>query len=99
MLKGLYTATSAMITQQRRTEMLTNNIANANTPGYKEDQGSIRAFPEMLLSRIESDSFKAGRVHFNRRKSVQSIPEFICRNSSLYFHRDLKSQMSLQILH
>ncbi|MGW8264600.1 flagellar basal body protein, partial [Bacillus sp. LR--39] len=29
MLKGLYTATSAMITQQRRTEMLTNNIANA----------------------------------------------------------------------
>lgn len=35
LLKGLYTATSAMITQQRRTEMLSNNIANANTSGYK----------------------------------------------------------------
>ncbi|UPV78763.1 flagellar hook-basal body complex protein FlhO [Bacillus rugosus] len=56
MLKGLYTATSAMIAQQRRTEMLSNNIANANTSGYKADQGSMRAFPEMLLSRIESKS-------------------------------------------
>lgn len=56
LLKGLYTATSAMIAQQRRTEMLSNNIANANTSGYKADQGSMRAFPEMLLSRIESKS-------------------------------------------
>ncbi|ANB85320.1 flagellar hook-basal body protein [Bacillus velezensis] len=64
MLKGLYTATSAMITQQRRTEMLSNNIANANTSGYKEDQGSIRAFPEMLLSRIEGDKkTKIGSVN------------------------------------
>lgn len=44
LLKGLYTATSAMIAQQRRTEMLSNNIANANTSGYKADQGSMRAF-------------------------------------------------------
>lgn len=56
LLKGLYTATSAMISQQRRTEMLSNNIANANTSGYKEDQGSMRAFPDMLLSRIEAKS-------------------------------------------
>ena len=52
MFKGFYTAASGMIAQQRRTEMLTNNMANANTPGYKADQSSVRSFPEMLLSRL-----------------------------------------------
>lgn len=54
MLKGFYSAASGMIAQQRRTEMLTNNIANANTPGFKADQSSLRAFPEMLLQRMEA---------------------------------------------
>lgn len=54
MLRGFYSAAAGMIAQQRRTEMLTNNIANANTPGYKADQGSLRAFPEMLMKRMES---------------------------------------------
>ncbi|WP_018923093.1 flagellar hook-basal body protein [Salsuginibacillus kocurii] len=49
MLRGFYGAASGMITQQRQTEMLNNNLANAETPGYKGEQGSIRAFPEMLI--------------------------------------------------
>ncbi|MEH7387119.1 flagellar hook-basal body protein [Bacillus sp. JJ1521] len=53
MLRGFYSAAAGMLAQQRRTEMLSNNIANANTPGYKVDQGSLRAFPEMLMQRLE----------------------------------------------
>ena len=53
-LRGFYTAATGMIAQQRRTEMLTNNMSNANTPGYKADQSSLRSFPEMLLSRLEN---------------------------------------------
>lgn len=53
MLRGFYTAASGMLSQQRRVEMLTNNIANANTPGYKADQAALRAFPEMLLARLD----------------------------------------------
>ncbi|MCQ6279920.1 flagellar hook-basal body protein [Bacillus sp. EB600] len=49
MFKGFYTAASGMLAQQRRTDMLTNNMANANTPGFKEDQSTLRAFPDMLL--------------------------------------------------
>ncbi|MFT4416393.1 flagellar hook-basal body protein [Fredinandcohnia humi] len=56
MLRGFYSAAAGMISQQRRTEMLTNNIANANTPGYKADQGSLRAFPEMLMQRLGTAS-------------------------------------------
>ncbi|ANB61485.1 flagellar hook-basal body protein [Anoxybacteroides amylolyticum] len=53
MLRGFYTAAAGMLSQERRVEMLTNNIANANTPGYKADEAALRAFPEMLLSRLE----------------------------------------------
>ncbi|WP_226671437.1 flagellar hook-basal body protein [Metabacillus litoralis] len=56
MLRGLYTATAGMLTQQRRTEMLSNNMANSTTPGYKADQSSVRAFPEMLLQRLDNKS-------------------------------------------
>ncbi|MFS0783820.1 flagellar hook-basal body protein [Bacillus sp. 1P06AnD] len=64
MLRGFYTAASGMIAQQRRTEMLTNNMANVNTPGYKQDQSSLRAFPEMLMQRMDT-SGSAGKAGLN----------------------------------
>jgi flagellar basal-body rod protein FlgG len=51
-----------MISQQRRMEMMSNNLANANTPGYKADQGSLRAFPDMLLQRLEQNN-KAAQLN------------------------------------
>lgn len=50
MLRGLYTAASGMIAQQRRHDTVTNNIANIQTPGYKQINAVTRSFPEMLLS-------------------------------------------------
>ena len=55
MFKGFYTALSGMTAQQRKTEIMTNNVANANTPGYKSDQSTIRSFPDMLMSAITSN--------------------------------------------
>ncbi|KIL43284.1 flagellar hook-basal body protein [Jeotgalibacillus campisalis] len=52
MFKGFYTVATGMIAQQRKTEMLTNNMSNVNTPGFKADQSSMRAFPDMLLSSL-----------------------------------------------
>ncbi|MRH43947.1 flagellar hook-basal body complex protein [Aquibacillus halophilus] len=54
MLRGYYTAAAGMIAQQRRQETLSNNMANALTPGYKQDQATLRAFPELLIERMES---------------------------------------------
>ncbi|NNU87471.1 flagellar hook-basal body protein [Geobacillus thermodenitrificans] len=56
MLRGLYTAASGMLAQQRRVDWLTNNLANAETPGYKADAGAMRAFPELLMNRLEDES-------------------------------------------
>jgi flagellar basal-body rod protein FlgF len=52
LIRGLYTAASGMFALQRKQETLANNIANINTPGYKQDEGVMRAFPEQLISRI-----------------------------------------------
>jgi flagellar basal-body rod protein FlgF len=50
MLRGLYTAASGMLAQQRRHDTITNNIANLNTPGFKGSNAITRTFPEMLIS-------------------------------------------------
>jgi len=79
MLKGFYTAASGMLTQQRRTEMLTNNMANANTPGYKADQSSVRSFPEMLLNRIAYETTPNGNG-----KKMPSFAQVGSLNTGVY---------------
>lgn len=41
MVKGLYTAYTGMVEEQRRLDVLTNNLANADTVGYKKKAQSI----------------------------------------------------------
>lgn len=55
MLRGIYTAASGMLAGQRRSEMLTNNLANVNSPGYKADEAVFRSFPEYLLSAVDQE--------------------------------------------
>ena len=38
MIKGLYTAYTGMVNEQKRLDVLTNNLANADTNGYKKGQ-------------------------------------------------------------
>ncbi|NOU66782.1 flagellar hook-basal body protein [Paenibacillus sp. LMG 31461] len=52
MLRGLYTAAAGMISEQRRHDTITNNIANLNSPGFKQGNALSRSFPEMLISTI-----------------------------------------------
>lgn len=74
MLRGFYTAASGMITQQRQQEALANNIANANTPGYKADQATIRAFPEMLMHKMSSKTIPTTeRIHMPLRQPIGSL--------------------------
>lgn len=54
MFRGFYTAASGMLSQQRRQEMITNNVANINTPGYKAEQIALRSFPELLVKEMSS---------------------------------------------
>ena len=61
MLRGFYTAASGMIAQQRHQESVSNNISNANTPGYKADQAALRSFPEMLIQQMGNKQVPTSR--------------------------------------
>lgn len=50
MLRGLYSAASGMIAEQRRHDTINNNIANLLTPGFKGSSLVNRSFPEVLVS-------------------------------------------------
>jgi flagellar basal-body rod protein FlgG len=52
-----------MLTQQRKHDTITNNIANINTPGFKQSRAVSRSFPEMLIGLMEG---KPGMEVMNR---------------------------------
>ncbi|NLL93017.1 MAG: flagellar hook-basal body protein [Clostridiales bacterium] len=52
MVRGLYTAYTGMINQQKRLDTITNNLANASTTGFKREGATSRAFNEMLTVKV-----------------------------------------------
>lgn len=55
MIRGLYTGASGMIAQQARIDNVANNLANVDKTGYKRDLTLFKAFPDMLIRRINDD--------------------------------------------
>lgn len=54
MNRGLYIGATSLLTNQKRMEVLANNLANVNTTGYKKDISLTESFSEKLLSKINS---------------------------------------------
>ena len=52
MVRGLYTAGTGMLLQRRKMETITNNIANADTSGYKKEHMVSHSFDEVMTIRI-----------------------------------------------
>lgn len=56
MLKGLYTAYTAMVNEQHRMDTMTNNLANASTVGFKKEGATSQCFKEVLTAKIKDAS-------------------------------------------
>ncbi len=52
MLRGLYSAATGMTVQRGKMDVLTNNVVNATTTGYKKDGLVSSSFEEVLIDRI-----------------------------------------------
>lgn len=61
MLKGLYTAYTGMIHEQHRMDVMTNNLANANTNGFKKEGATSQSFDSVLAYKIK-DTSQAGNL-------------------------------------
>ncbi len=56
MVRGLYTAFTGMINEQNRLDTISNNLANSDTVGYKEENTVSQAFKDMLAIKIRDGS-------------------------------------------
>ena len=56
MLRGLYTAWTGMVNEQKRMDVLSNNMANATTVGFKLDKSTSQAFDQVLDLKIRDGS-------------------------------------------
>ena len=54
MLSGFYTAASGILQQERTINVLTNNVANAKTPGFRASRVVSTTFEHEFLTRIEN---------------------------------------------
>ena len=77
MLKGLYTAYTAMVNEQHRMDTMTNNLANASTVGFKKEGATSQCFSDVLTVKIKdrSDGHSAYAEHIGRNNPGVKIGE------------------------
>ncbi len=56
MVKGLYTAYTGMINEQNRMDVLSNNMANVTTVGYKKEGTTSQSFDRVLDLKIKDST-------------------------------------------
>lgn len=65
MLKGYYELTSSMLTQSRNQNVISNNMTNVSTPGFKKDTLVLGSFQDELFTRMaNNDSNPLNRTTF-----------------------------------
>ena len=69
MLEGLYSAAAGMAAQQQRIDAVANDLANANTTGYKRVRVGFR---DLLYTQAGRPPARASRTGARRRRRVSS---------------------------
>ena len=56
MVKGLYTAYSGLTVQQKRLDVVSNNLANATTTGYKKEGLTTQSFKDVYGIKVKDET-------------------------------------------
>ena len=56
MVRGLYTAYTGMANEQKRLDIISNNLANSATVGYKEENVTSKSFKDFMITKIRDGS-------------------------------------------
>ena len=87
MVKGLYTAHTGMGNEMKRLDIMTNNLANADTVGYKKEGTTSRTFADEYAIRVKATS----SYGMSRRIGSVSIISEIAAFSSFSIACDMAS--------
>lgn len=63
MTRGLYAAAGGMLIGLSRQDVLANNLANLNTPGFKLDRVSYGSFQKVLLGTIQDQTGQPAAIY------------------------------------
>lgn len=77
MFRGLYTAGSAMMSNTRRIDVVSNNLANIDTNSFKKDIILTETFEEVLISKRngfhENNNFTTEGFEFTENNGIYSL--------------------------
>ncbi|MBQ3513302.1 MAG: flagellar hook-basal body protein [Lachnospiraceae bacterium] len=62
MVRGLYTAWTGMVNEQKRLDVISNNLANSATTAYKKEGMTSKAFSDVLAIKVDDPT-----VHFQNQ--------------------------------
>jgi flagellar basal-body rod protein FlgG len=62
MVRGLYTAWTGLYNEQKRLDVIANNIANSATTGYKQEGVTSQSFDDMLAIKVRDYSVNKNEV-------------------------------------
>lgn len=74
MIRGLYTSALGMMTQMNKMDTITNNIANADTNAFKQDEAIIQSFSDKFMKVLNDTS---GLVKRDNKVGKVSLGNFI----------------------
>jgi len=69
MIRGLYIAGTGMMLQRRHMDIITNNVVNVETTGFKKENLVSHSFDEVMIRRI-NDTQTLGIRFYNRAPEV-----------------------------
>jgi len=69
MQRGLYSACSAMLVQATYLDVISNNLANVNTVGFRKRIPVSQSFPDLLMDRVE-------KVSEDGETKLMTVPPF-----------------------
>lgn len=61
MVRGLYTSGWSMLALEKKMDVISNNMANASTTGYKKDTVVLESFPEIMTKIVGKHNGNSGR--------------------------------------
>ena len=73
MVRGLYTAWTGLKNEQKRLDVIANNVANAATTGFKTESVTSQSFDDMLKIKVRDRSVNYDRDEKKLEPVVHAI--------------------------
>ncbi|NLM06537.1 MAG: flagellar biosynthesis protein FlgE [Tissierellia bacterium] len=94
MNRALYIGATSMVANQRRMDVLTNNLANVNTTGYKKDMSVHESFPEKLLAKKSRIPERNNRLPDGGFRFRQEEGAYVASTRDGFFQMETKRGIS-----